>query len=520
MDFSSCVIGIELGSTRIKAVLVDNKGCILSSGSFSWENRYENGIWTYSYEEIKRGLSACYKNLKKDTIDRYGKTIRKVGALGISGMMHGYIPLDSSGNTLSEFRTWRNTITGEAAEKLSSAFDFNIPQRWSSAHLFQAILNKESYVADVASLCTLSTYVTYLLTGKIKVGIGDASGMFPIDSSTLDYDKAMMGKVDKMIEDLGYNLKLENILPEVLVAGETAGYLTLDGALLLDDEGELESGIPLSPPEGDAGTGMVATNSVRERTGNISAGTSDFLMLVLDKHICSHREIDMVTTPSGKPVAMVHCNNCTTDINNWINLFGEFASLMGLKVTNDELYTKLYSIALDGEKDAGGLISCNYYSGEGITDFDSGFPLFIHRPDAKMTLSSFMRSHMMSALATLKIGMDILRKENVTIEKIYGHGGYFKTPVIGQMMVSAALASPVSVMKTAGEGGPYGMAILTQYMLDSKGLALEDYLENCIFKDVETITLRADKEDVAGFGIYMGNYIKLLEIERKAVETL
>lgn len=520
MDFSSCVIALEFGSTRIKAVLVDKKGQILSSGSYNWENKLENGIWTYGYEKIKTGLSSCYMSLKKETYERYGETIRKIGALGISGMMHGYIPLDNTGTPLTEFRTWRNTTTGEAADRLSSLLDFNIPQRWSVAHLFQAVINKEKHVKDISSLCTLSVYVTYLLTGNKKAGIGEASGMFPINSDTLDYDSIMLRKADKMIEDLGCTLKLENILPGVLVAGKVAGYLTKEGSLLLDEDGDLESGIPVAPPEGDAGTGMVATNSIKERTGNISAGTSDFLMLVLDKPVSSHREIDMVTTPTGKPVAMVHCNNCTTDINNWINLFGEFSSLMGFKVTNDDLYLKLYSSALAGEKDGGGLMSCNYYSGEGVTGFDSGIPLITHFPDRKMTLSSFMRSHMMSAVATLKIGMDILRKENVTIEKLYGHGGFFKTPIIGQTIVSAALRTPVSLMKTAGEGGPYGMAILTQYMLENNGLSLEEYLENNIFKDVETTTLEADKEDMEGFEIYMRNYLKLLDVERKAVETL
>lgn len=520
MDFSSCVIAIEFGSTRIKAVLVDRKGEILSQGSYKWENNLINGIWTYSYEEIKKGLSSCYRDLKKNTFEKYSETIKRVGALGISGMMHGYIPLDNRGNALTEFRTWRNTITGEASEKLSSRFVFNIPQRWTVSHFFQALINKEKHVEHISSLNTLAVYITYLLTGEQTAGIGEASGMFPIDSKTLDYDSAMLKSADMMIKELGYNLKLENLLPKVLTAGKNAGYLTHEGAMLLDEDGELESGIPFAPPEGDAGTGMVATNSVKERTGNVSAGTSDFLMLVLDKTVAPHKEIDMVTTPTGKSVAMVHCNNCTTDINNWINLFGQFASLMGYKITNDELFSKLYSIALEGKSDADGLLSCNYYSGEGVTGFDSGFPIFTHRPDADMSLSSFMRSHLMSAVATLKIGMDILRDENVTADRIYGHGGYFKTPVIGQKIVSAALDCPVSVMKTAGEGGPYGMALLTLYMLENNGLSLEDYLEIEIFRNAETTTITATRDEVVGFENYLKNYLRLLEVERRAVEVL
>ncbi|MBQ6522212.1 MAG: ATPase, partial [Atopobiaceae bacterium] len=457
IDLSQCTLGIELGSTRIKAVLIDRAHTPVAQGSHEWENQLVDGIWTYSMDAVWAGLQDAYADLVQDL----GHPIETLGAIGISAMMHGYLPFDEDWSQLAEFRTWRNTITGEAAEKLTALFGFNIPQRWNIAHLYQAILNGEEHVGRIAHLTTLAGYVHHALTGIDAVGIGEASGIFPIDSAALSYDTAM---VEKFRELTGNDLPA--ILPKVLVAGEGAGALTEDGARLLDPTGALQPGIPFAPCEGDAGTGMVATYSVRARTGNVSAGTSDFAMIVTDHALGVHREIDMVTTPAGLPVAMVHCNNCTSDINAWVGLFAEFAQLMGIAADKGELFAKLFGIALEGDADCGGLLSFNYLSGEGVTDLDEGRPLFARTPDAHLTLANFMRTHLLSALATLKIGMDILtHAEQVPIERLYGHGGYFKTPGVGQRMLSAAVGAPVSVMVTAGEGGPYGMALLAAYML-------------------------------------------------------
>ena len=515
MDLKKTVIGIELGSTRIKAVMTDMSFKPLASGDFEWENRLEDGIWTYHYDEVVTGLQTCFSRLKEDVRGKFGIDLNTTGAIGISAMMHGYIPTDKNWNTLCGFRTWRNTITGEAAAELTKLFDFNIPQRWCISHLYQAILNKEKHVKDIAHVETLASYVNRLLTGENNIGIDDASGMFPIDSSILNYDNQMADKFQKLT---GFDIR--KVFPKVLVAGQVSGKLTKEGALLLDPTGKLEAGIPLAPPEGDAATGMAATDAVRLNTGNVSAGTSDFAMIVTDKKLGVHREIDMVTTPSGSPVAMVHCNNCTTDINSWVNLFGEFAVKAGFEVDRNNLFTMLYSIALEGKADCGGLMSCNYYSGEGVTDFDGGLPLFIHRPDSQVGLADFMRTHMMSAMATLKIGMDILRAENVTIDKIFGHGGYFKTPVAGQKILSAAIGAPVSVMETAGEGGPYGMALLAAYMIWGEGESLEDFLDNKVFKDSKTQTIMASDEEVKGFDRYIEDYKNILKIERKALEVM
>ena len=514
MDLRKTVIGIELGSTRIKAVMTDTSFKPIASGDFEWENRLENGIWTYHYDEIVTGLQTCFSRLKDDVRQKFGTELTTTGAIGISAMMHGYIPTDKNWNTLCGFRTWRNTITGEAAEKLTQLFNFNIPQRWCISHLYQAILNKEEHVKDIAHVETLASYVNRLLTGENNIGIDDASGMFPIDSTRLDYNSDM---ADKFLTLTGFDIR--KVFPKVLVTGQVSGKLTKEGALLLDPTGKLEAGIPLAPPEGDAATGMAATDAVRVNTGNVSAGTSDFAMIVTDKRLGVHREIDMVTTPSGKPVAMVHCNNCTTDINSWVNLFGEFAEKAGFDIDRNRLFTLLYSVSLEGKADCGGLMSCNYYSGEGVTDFDGGKPFFIHRPDSQVTLPDFMRTHMMSAMATLKIGMDILRAENVTIDKIFGHGGYFKTPVAGQRILSAAIGAPVSVMETAGEGGPYGMALLAAYMIWGAEESLEDFLDDKVFKDSRTQTIMATDEEVKGFDTYIGEYKKALEIERKALEV-
>lgn len=512
-EMKNCALGIELGSTRIKAVLIDENHIPIASGSHEWENRLMNGIWTYSMEDIHTGLQACYAGLVKNV----GLPLETVGAIGVSAMMHGYLPFDKDMHQLAEFRTWRNTVTGEAAEKLTELFGFNIPQRWSIAHLYQVILNGEEHVKDIAHLTTLAGYIHYKLTGLHVMGVGEASGMFPIDSATCDYDEEMVQKFTSLS-----GIDVRKILPKVLIAGENAGYLTEDGAKFLDPSGNLRAGIPIAPCEGDAGTGMAATNSVRVKTGNVSAGTSDFAMIVTDKKLGVHREIDMVTTPSGAPVAMAHCNNCTSDINAWVSLFSEFAEAIGAPIDKGELFTLLFRKAIEGDPNCGGLLSYNYFSGEGVTDIDEGRPIFARTPDAKLTLPNFMRTHLLSALATLKIGLDILTKEeNVPIEKLYGHGGFFKTPEVGQRMLSAAVGAPVSIMETAGEGGPYGMAILAAYMLNkSEGESLEDYLDNKVFRDTSSVTVMADKADVEGFAVFLERYKKALPIERTAVEVL
>ena len=516
MDLSKTVLGIELGSTRIKAVLIDEKHRPIASGDFEWENQLKDGIWTYPMDLVHEGLRTCFANLKADVKAKYGVELTTVGALGISAMMHGYLPFDANGKQLAEFRTWRNTITGQAAEKLTALFGFNIPQRWSIAHLYQAILNGEAHVKDIAFLTTLAGCIHWQLTGQKVMGVGEASGMFPIDSKTLDYDEGMLQKFHALT-----GIDLRAILPRVLPAGASGGTLTEAGARFLDPTGALQAGIPVPPCEGDAGTGMVATNSVRVRTGNVSAGTSDFAMIVTDKPLGVHREIDMVTTPDGLPVAMVHCNNCTSDINAWVNLFGEYSALMGQPVDKGRLFTKLFEAALDGDKDCGGLLSYNYFSGEGVTDLDEGRPLFLRTPDARFTLSNFMRTHLLSALATLKIGLDILtQNEQVAIDKLYGHGGFFKTPEVGQRLLSAAVGAPVSVMETAGEGGPYGMALLGAYMLwKDAGESLPDYLDSKVFAEARSSTLMADAADIAGFNAFLAHYKQALPLERTATEV-
>ncbi len=522
MQLKNTALGIELGSTRIKAVLIDENHLPIASGSHEWENQLVNGVWTYGMDAIHSGVQACYADLKRDVKEKFGVTLTEVGAIGVSAMMHGYLPFDKDGKALTEFRTWRNTMTGPAAEKLTALFGFNIPQRWSIAHLYQAMLNGEAHLPRLAHLTTLAGYIHRRLTGRTALGIGEASGVFPIDSEKMTYDQGMMEKFDALIAEMGYAWRLRDILPGILMAGETAGTLTAEGAAFLDPAGDLKPGIPFAPPEGDAGTGMTATNSVAARTGNVSAGTSDFAMIVVEKMPGVHREIDMVTTPTGKPVAMVHCNNCTSDINAWVNLLDEFAAAIGAKVSKGDLYTLLFNKALEGDKDCGGLLSYNYLSGEGVTDLDAGRPVFARTPDARMTLANFMRTHLLSALATLKIGLDILtQEEKVAIDRLYGHGGYFKTPGVGQRMLSAAVGSPVSVMETAGEGGPYGMALLCAYMLWKKdGQTLEDYLDHVVFANAKSTTLMADESDIEGFRAFLKQYQKSLPVEKAAIETL
>lgn len=519
MELKNTSLGIELGSTRIKAVLIDEKHVPIASGSYDWENQLVDGIWTYSMDAVRTGIQSCFANLKADVNKRFGVKLTKVGAIGVSAMMHGYLPFDRDGNQLAEFRTWRNTITGEAAAKLTELFNFNIPQRWSIAHLYQAILNGESHVGEIAQLTTLAGYIHYLLTGEKVLGIGEASGMFPIDSAKLNYDEEMVEKFDAVS---GQSWKLRDILPKVLVAGENGGKLTKSGARFLDPEGYLLPGIPVAPCEGDAGTGMAATNSVRARTGNVSAGTSDFAMIVTDHTLGVHREIDMVTTPAGAPVAMVHCNNCTSDINAWVNLLSEFADLIDAPQDKGKLFTVLFNKALEGDADCGGLLSYNYFSGEGVTDLDAGRPLFVRTPNASFTLANFMRTHILSALATLKIGLDILtKKESIAIDKIYGHGGFFKTPVVGQTILSAAIGAPVSCMETAGEGGPYGMALLAAYMIHKEqDETLADYLDHKVFSRAASSTIMAEEREIEGFNSFIQTYKAAFPVERTAVQTL
>ncbi len=522
IDLKNCTVGIELGSTRIKAVLIDENHIPIASGDFEWENELVDGIWTYSLETVHTGIQTCFANLKQDVEAKFGVKLTTVGAMGVSAMMHGYLPFDRNGKQLAEFRTWRNTITGPAAAELTERFGFNIPQRWSIAHLYQAILNEEAHVPEIARLTTLAGYIHYRLTGLHVMGVGEASGMFPIDSQLLDYDQRMVSVFDGLLMRRNLPWRLREILPKVLSAGEAAGTLTAEGAAFLDPAGDLQPGIPLAPCEGDAGTGMAATNSVRVRTGNVSAGTSDFAMIVTDKPLGVHREIDMVTTPDGLPVAMVHCNNCTSDINAWVNLLSEFAEAIGAKQDKGALFTMLFRKALEGDPDCGGLMSFNYFSGEGVTDLDEGRPVFARTPNAKFTLANFMRTHLLSALATLKIGLDILtEEEQVPIDKLYGHGGFFKTPEVGQRMLSAAVGAPVSVMETAGEGGPYGMALLAAYMLrKQKGESLPDYLDNKVFAGAKSVTLMAEPSDIEGFKSFLTIYRKALPMEQAAIAAL
>lgn len=516
-------LGIELGSTRIKAVLVDERGSTLASGAFDWENKLENGIWTYSMADVIAGLQCCYSSLSGEVQKLYGMELTTLGSIGISAMMHGYLPFDKNGKQLAAFRTWRNTITGESASLLTKKFQFNIPQRWSVAHLYQAILNKESHVSKIASLTTLAGYVHFMLTGENVLGVGDASGMFPIDSALKTYSAGMLNAFDELTLEYNLGWKISEILPRVLLAGENAGVLTADGAKLLDASKKLRPGIPFCPPEGDAGTGMVATNSIKERTGNVSAGTSIFAMAVLEKQIKKlHEEIDMVTTPTGKPVAMVHCNNCTSDLDAWVRLFGEVSAVMGGDTDKTALYTALYAKALDAEDDCGGLLACNYLSGEHIANMEEGRPLFARLPDSRLTLANFMRAQLYSSIATLKLGMDILSgQENVRLDALLGHGGLFKVAGVAQRFLATALDVPVVVMTTAGEGGAWGIALLASYMQNRKvGETLEDYLQQKIFSEAKSVRVEPDKTAQGGFEAYMRRYNDGLKIERAAVEHL
>ena len=517
------VLGIEFGSTRIKAVLVDENNMPIASGDHDWENRLENGVWTYTLEDIWTGLQDCYQKMTEDVKEKYGVAVEKLAAIGFSAMMHGYLAFDKEGNLLVPFRTWRNTITQEASEALTKVFNFHVPQRWSIAHLYQAILNGEEHVPQVDFFTTLDGYIHWQLTGEKVLGVGSASGMFPIDSTIKDYDKAMIQKFDELVAPKGFPWKLEQLLPKVLLAGDKAGVLTEEGAKKLDPTGTLQAGCPLCPPEGDAGTGMVATNSVKQRTGNVSAGTSVFAMIVLEKALKRvHEEIDMVTTPSGDAVAMVHCNNCTSDLNAWVNIFKEFAESFGIDVDMNKLFGTLYNKALEGDKDCGGLLAYNYFSGEHITGFEEGRPMFVRTPDSKFSLANFMRANLYTSLGALKVGLDILLKEEeVAIDRITGHGGLFKTKGVGQRILAAAMDATVSVMKTAGEGGAWGIALLASYMVNKDaGEALEDYLQTKVFGGDEGEKMDPDPEDVKGFDEFIKRYRAGFPIERAAVDAL
>ena len=497
------VLGIEFGSTRIKAVLIDENNMPIASGDHDWENRLENGMWTYTLEDIWTGLQDCYQKMTEDVKEKYGVAVEKLAAIGFSAMMHGYLAFDKEGNLLVPFRTWRNTITQEASEALTKVFNFHVPQ--------------------VDFFTTLDGYIHWQLTGEKVLGVGSASGMFPIDSTIKDYDKAMIQKFDELVAPKGFPWKLEHLLPKVLLAGDKAGVLTEEGAKKLDPTGTLQAGCPLCPPEGDAGTGMVATNSVKQRTGNVSAGTSVFAMIVLEKALKRvHEEIDMVTTPSGDAVAMVHCNNCTSDLNAWVNIFKEFAESFGIDVDMNKLFGTLYNKALEGDKDCGGLLAYNYFSGEHITGFEEGRPMFVRTPDSKFSLANFMRANLYTSLGALKVGLDILLKEEeVAIDRITGHGGLFKTKGVGQKILAAAMDATVSVMKTAGEGGAWGIALLASYMVNKDaGEALEDYLQNKVFGGDEGEKMDPDPEDVKGFDEFIKRYRAGFPIERAAVDAL
>ncbi len=517
------VLGIELGSTRIKAVLVNEKNQPIASGSHEWENQLVNNIWTYSEEAIWTGIQESYQDMVKDVKGKYGVPVKKLAAIGFSAMMHGYMPFNEAGELLVPFRTWRNTMTEKASEELTELFQYHIPQRWSIAHLYQAMLNQEPHVKDITFMTTLEGYVHWKLTGEKVLGVGEGSGMFPIDMEIKNYDPKCLAAFDKLAAPYGFPWKLEEILPKVLLAGEEAGRLTEEGAKLLDTTGELEAGIPFCPPEGDAGTGMVATNSIAKRTGNVSAGTSVFSMVVLEKPLSKvYPEIDLVTTPTGNLVAMVHCNNCTSDLNAWVNLFKEFAEAMGMQVDMNQLFGTLYHKAMEGDADCGGLLAYNYFSGEHITGFEEGRPLFVRTPESKFNLANFMRVNLFTSLGALKTGMDILLKEEgVRLDKILGHGGLFKTKGVGQNLLAGAIDTPVSVMETAGEGGAWGIAVLASYLVNKEeGESLEDYLNHKVFAGQEGEEVQPDTRDVQGFNEFMVRYKAGLAIERAAVENL
>lgn len=514
------IIGIELGSTRIKAVLIDQEGNIIEKGGYDWENHLINGIWTYDHDEIIHGLQMSYQDLLNNVKEKYNVIIKNASSIGISGMMHGYLPFDKENNLLVPFRTWRNNMPKEVARELSDLFHYNIPQRWSVTLLYQSILNQEEHVNKINYMTTLSGYVHWRLTGQKVLGINDASGMFPIDIEEHDFNASMMDQFDEYISDKNYSWKIRDILPKVLVAGEDAGALSEEGAALLDISGNLQPGIKLCPPEGDGGTGMVATNSIKVNTGNISAGTSAFAMIVLEKELSKvYEDLDMVTTPSGKLVAMAHANNCTSDINAWMELFFECLQEFGLECNKGKLFETLFTKALQGDDDCGGLLSYPFYSGEHVVNLKEGYPIFLHSANANFNLANFIRTHIYSAFAAMKLGMDTLMyQEHVTIKKIFGHGGIFKTKGVAQEILASSLNVPIAVLETAGEGGAWGIAILAAYMNEKqKGISLEEYLENTIFKNISIDIVNPNQKISGGYQTYIKRYKEYLPVEYKAV---
>ncbi|OOB80284.1 MAG: ATPase [Epulopiscium sp. Nuni2H_MBin003] len=517
------ILGIELGSTRIKTVLIGADNKPIAIGGYDWENKLEDGIWTYDLEDAWFGIRQSYKSMADDVKNKYGVIITKLAGIGISAMMHGYLVFNNKDELLAPFRTWRNTMTEVASNELGRLLNFNMPQRWSTTHLYQCILDGHTYIDDIVFQTTLAGYMHWKLTGEKVIGIGDAAGMFPIDSIIKNYDKTMIDKFNKQIALKGYHIKVDEIMPKILVAGENAGTLNKAGAKMLDESGNLQAGIPMCPPEGDGGTGMVATNSVAVRTGNVSAGTSVFAMIVLEKALSKpYESVDMVTTPSGEAVAMVHCNNCTSDLNAWVNIFNEFAISMGMDIDKNKLFETLYNKALEGDEDCGGLLAYNYFSGEHITGFEEGRPLFVRKQNSKFTLANFIRVHLYTSLGALKTGMDLIKKaENVKLDVLLGHGGLFKTPVVGQKIMASAINTPVKVMETAGEGGAWGIAILASYMVNKQdGQTLVSYLEHDVFKDEKGSVVNPEQKDVEGFNEFLKLYTAGFAIERAAVDNI
>ena len=517
IEDGQCTLGIEYGSTRIKAVLdgTDNKP--VATGVFDWENTFDGTYWTYSEEELLTGLASTYQSLKAQVKERYGITLKRVAAIGVSAMMHGYLPFDKTGNLLVPFRTWRNTTTTEAAHELTQLFEFHIPERWSVSHIYQAILNKEEHVDKIDFFTTLAGYAHWKLTGERVLSVGDASGMFPIDAATKRYDQHMIALFNDLVASKGVKWCVEDLLPQIRYAGDVAGHLSEAGAKLLDPDGDLEAGCPLCPPEGDAGTGMIATNSVAPRTGNVSAGTSVFSMVVLEGSLKNSMvsEIDLVTTPSGDPVAMVHCNNCTSDINAWMDLLADYSKLMGHEDDKEEMFTKLFNAALSADKDAGGLVSMPFISGETVMGVQTGYPLFARKQNSHFSIANFMRMNIMAAFGALASGNEALRKENVKIDKLYGHGGIFKTPKVAQSILAAALDAPVTVMETASEGGAWGQALAASYMIHKKeGESLTDFLSNNVFTEVKSTTFVPDQRDVEGYRRFLVSFRELNEVEK------
>ncbi len=529
IENGGAILGIELGSTRIKAVAIDETNTVIASGDFAWENDYVDGIWTYSLDKVKLGLATAYANLKKDIFSKYGIKVKSFAAFGVSAMMHGYLVFDKDMKQLAPFKTWRNNITHDASKELMELFNYPIPQRWSIAHLYQCILNGEKHVLDIDYMTTLAGYVHVLLSGEKVLGVCDASAMFPVDINAKDYDKRMLElftkRCDEKAESLGYenglNIDIVKLLPKILVAGENAGALTETGAKLLDKDGDLKAGIPMCPPEGDAGTGMVATASVKKRTGNVSAGTSVFAMVVLEKELSKpYEELDLMTTPAGNLVAMAHSNNCTSNLDAWMNLFNEVLISFDCEVSKSDLYKTLYNKALDIKGDTDSVMSYGYVSGEHMTGFTEGRPLLVRKPEAKFDLARFMRANLFSTLGALKIGLDILLKdEGVKLDKMYGHGGFFKTKDVGQIVMSCATGTDVAVNENAGEGGAWGIALLAAFMKDDRYDDLGEFLDKEVFTHSEESVLKASEEQMKDFEDFMQEYKNCLAIERAAVEV-